>query len=282
MKHFLHTDHRLGLRVIKTGIAVTVCVVVARLIGLNEPLVAVVATIMSMGKSIDTSVRSASYKMAGVLIGSVFGGALSMISHGNAGLCGVGAIACFYLCHLLRMDEAGPLSCFVFAAVMFGGTAHHFWQYALVCGENALLGIAVAVIVNLAVMPPNYAQLIRRNYRTLSEKIKTEADHAANRQKIDVRPVESAISQLADYIRLYVLELKPLRGDDDNVFAISCKVATCRTIVDELKAVHSLQLIPDSEPPEKSAAVYRYHMDRIREFQKELEEDSEGLPEAEK
>lgn len=270
MKHLLHADRRLGLRVMKTGIAVTVCVVTGRLIGLNEPLVAVVATILSMGKSIDMSVRSASYKMAGVAIGCVFGGAFSMISHGNAGLCGIGAIACFYLCRLLGLDEAGPLSCFLFAAVMFGGTAPHFWRYALVCGENALLGIGVAVIVNLVVMPPNYARMIRQNYGELGEKIQIEIGHAANRQKIDARSVESSIDQLAGNIRLYVLELKPLRGDDANVFAISCKVATCRMIADELKAVGTLLLLPDGELTEKLAAVYRYHMDRIRSLQKSL------------
>lgn len=280
MKRFLHADHRLGLRIIKTGIAVTVCVVVARLLGLNDPLVAVVATILSMGKSIDMSVRSASYKMVGVVIGSVLGGGFSMVSHGNAGLCGVGAIACFYLCRLLRLEEAGPLSCFTFAAVMFTGAGNRFWQYALVCGENALLGIAVAVVVNLAVMPPNYAHLIRRCYETLCEKIKEETEHAACRQKIDVRSIEADIEQLSANIRLYVLELKPLRGDDANVFSISCRVTACRMIADELKAVSTLHLTPEQEPSQTDATVYRYHMDRILMFQKDLEEDAKPKREA--
>ncbi len=275
MKRFL-TGHRLGLRIIKTGIAVTVCVVAARLLGLNEPLVAVVATILSMGKSIDISVRSACYKMIGVVIGCVVGGVFSMISHGNAGLCGIGVIGCLYLCHLLKLEEGGLLSCFTFAAVMFTGVGTSFWPYALACGENALLGIAVAVVVNLAVMPPNYGQAIHRCYETLLQKIKTETEHAAARTKIDIRPVEAAMDQLNADIHLYVRELKPLRGDDADVFAISCRIVSCRMIADELRAVSTLKLAPDRELTETAATVYRYHMDRIREFRKSLEEPSGG------
>lgn len=279
MKRFLHADHRLGLRVIKTGIAVTFCVVIARLLGLNDPFVAVVAAILSMGKSIDMSVRSASYKMVGVVIGCVFGGGFSVISQGNAGLCGVGAIACFYLCHLFRIDEAGPLSSFTFAAVMFGPAAHHFWQYALVCGENALLGIAIAVAVNLAVIPPNYAQQIRKGYLAVCEKIKEESAHACAREKIDARSIEISLDRLSADIRLYVLELKPLRGDDAAVFSISCKIASCKMIADELKAVATLQLTPEKEPSEEQGPVYRYHMDRILLLTKELETKKTPTPE---
>ena len=96
MHRILREEHRLGLRVIKTGVAVTVCVVISTLIGLDRPFIAVIATVMSMGKSIDMSVKSGKDKMLGVVIATVVGWAFASLLPANAGLCGIGVILVIY------------------------------------------------------------------------------------------------------------------------------------------------------------------------------------------
>lgn len=282
---FLHSDHRLGMRIIKSGIAVTLCIAISNLLSLHNPLFAAVATVMSMGKSIDMSVRSGKNKMIGVVIGAALGGCLAALSPANAGLCGIGIIAVLYLCHLFRLDSAQALSCFTFLAVLFGAVPGNTWDYALRCGVNALLGIGVALAVNLVVMPPNYVEEIKRSFAVLREKTSAAIEDAAARRRIDVEAVNTAIENVSRNIRLYVSELKPFRGDDDEIFRISCHISIYRLILDELKAVEVMELTENPKPGAEIETVYSYHMKRIRQFEKSIQSGlksrAEGKKEAE-
>ena len=262
--HRIRSERRLGLRIIKTGIAVTVCVAISNMLKLDQPYLAVIATVLSMGKSIDMSVRSGKNKMIGVLIGSALGCGLAMISSGNAGLCGVGIIIALYLCQLFHLDGAAPLTCFAFAAVMFSATGPKPWDPALMCAENAMLGIAVAVIVNLIVIPPNYAEEVKLSYASLRDLVDLSVEDATGKREIRVKEIGAMIDRLADNVRLYVSEAKLLRGDDNEIFAISCKVSTYRALLDELKAVDAMQLVGKTELPDGLKTVYDYHMGRMR------------------
>lgn len=264
------SDHKLGLRIVKTGLAVTVCIVISNLLKLDDPFLAVIATVLSMGKSVDVSVRSAKNKLIGVAMGSALGCGFAMISGANPGLCGVGIIILLYLCQVFHLFGASTLSCFAFAAVMFAKASPKPWLSALTCAENALIGIAVAVIVNLVVFPPNYAEEVKRSYALLREKTDFAIQDAVEKRDLDVKEISNLIERLASNIRLYVSEAKMLRGDDDAIFAISCKVATYRMILDELKAVDGMELEGKEQIPESLQVVYTYHMERMRRLHEDV------------
>ena len=84
LSNFLKTNHRLGFRVVKTGIAVTLCVVISTFLKLDQPFFTVIAAVMTMGKSIDASIKSGRNKIFGVLIGAVIGYAFVSLSPANA------------------------------------------------------------------------------------------------------------------------------------------------------------------------------------------------------
>ncbi|QAT50750.1 hypothetical protein EQM14_13795 [Caproiciproducens sp. NJN-50] len=263
---FFRTNFRLGLRVVKTGIAVTFCIAISNLLHLNQPFIAVIATVISMGKSIDLSVKTGKNKMAGVVIGSAVGTAFAAILPGNAGLCGIGVILSLYLCHLFHLESAGVLSSFSFAAVMFGAAQSAPWKYALPCMGAALLGIAVAVVVNLTVMPPNYAVEIKKAYAELIGRTAAAIEDASARRTVSTKPVAEEIETLSRTLWLYISEAKILRWNDDEVFRISSSISLYRMVLDELKAVEVMELTEDGAPNEEILTVYRYHMKRMREL----------------
>ncbi|MFU0832365.1 MAG: FUSC family protein [Oscillospiraceae bacterium] len=268
---FFNTNCRPGPRVVKTGIAVTFCIVLSHILKLNQPFIAVIATVISMGKSIDLSLKSGKNKMIGVIIGTAVGTVFASLSPGNAGLSGIGIILSLYLCHLFRLESAGVLSSFSFAAVMFASAQSSPWKYALTCMGAALLGIGVAVIVNLTVMPPNYAMEIKRIYAELKKKTIKAIDDASARKMVNSQEMDAEIQNLAHALRLYISEAKILRWNDDEVFLISSNIATFRLILDELKAIEVMALTEDGEPSEEILTVYHYHMKRMRDlFQKIL------------
>lgn len=264
------TNHRMGLRIIKTGIAVTVCVAVSFLLKLNQPFFAVIATVMSMGKSIDISFKSGKNKLIGVIIGIAIGSGFALIAPANAGLCGIGIILTLYLCHLFKLTGASTLSCFLFAAMMFirdFGAHIITWHFAATCMIDSIIGIAIALLVNLIVMPPNYADEIKKSFTVLREQIKESVGNAADRKQIDARAAEAAMQKVNYNVNLYIAEAKFLRWNDEDVFKVSCKISTYQMILDELRAVKVMELTEDgAEPAPEVFTAYRYHMDRMQKL----------------
>ncbi len=270
LSNLLKTDHRLGFRVIKTGIAVTICVAVSFLFKLDQPLFAVVATVMSMGKSIDASVKSGKYKLIAVVIGVAIGCGFAFLSPANAGLCGVGIMITLYLCHFFKLNGAATLASFVFAAMMFNPAAvvHVVpWSYALACVMDSAIGIVIALIVNLVVMPPNYAGEIKKSCAQLCSQIEESFENAGSKTQIDARAVEALIAKLRYNVNMYISQTKFLRWNDDEVFKISCKISTYQMVLDELKAVEVMELTENtSELSAELLTVYNYHMDRMHKL----------------
>ena len=92
IKKLLKSSGGMGLRIVKTGIAATLCVVVSYWLMLDTPFFAVSTTVISMGKSIDISIRGGKNRIVGAAIGAAIGAAFAMALPGNAGLCGIGVI----------------------------------------------------------------------------------------------------------------------------------------------------------------------------------------------
>ncbi len=256
----LNTDRKLGMRIIKTGIAVTVCVAISSIFNFGQPLVAVVATVMSMGRSIDASLRSGKNKIIGVAIGAALGGFFAMLSPANAGLCGIGIILVIYICYLAKLDMAGTLASFVFAAVMFvsppGGKA---WQCALTCAGNASAGIIIAVVVNFVVMPPNYAEQVKKLYGRLVAEVSESVKNVNGVSSAELRDIKETIAAVEHAIDLYASELKILRWNDDEISEISDKVKVYIAVFEELRAAASVGSGGNTE----STSVYKYHKDNV-------------------
>ncbi|MBE6822649.1 FUSC family protein [Caproiciproducens sp. LBM24188] len=266
----LFAKHRMGLRIVKTGIAVTVCVVITVLLKIDHPFFAVVATVMSLGKSIDISVKAGRNKIFGVLIGTAIGYGFALLAPANAGLLGIGVMLTLYLCHLLKLNGAATLSCFAFAAMMLPSsfTVHPVtWRFALTCVEGSVIGIVIAVLVNLLIMPPNYVEEVKKASAQLRCQIQNAMEDAAERRPLDIRGAKAAIERLNYNVSLYVAEAKFLRWNDQEVFQISCQISTYQMVLDELKAVQVMELEKkDGELSPEMEAVYRYHMGRMRKL----------------
>ena len=129
IKKLLKSSGGMGLRIVKTGIAATLCVVVSYWLMLDTPFFAVSTTVISMGKSIDISIRGGKNRIVGAAIGAAIGAAFAMALPGNAGLCGIGVILTLYLCHVLKLNGGVPLACIIFTiVVLYRGSDP--WFYA--------------------------------------------------------------------------------------------------------------------------------------------------------
>ncbi len=253
-----------GLRVIKTGMAVTLCIFLSCTLRFGQPFTSAIAAAVMMEKSIDLSLRTARDGTVGTLLGAAVGLLFSLWDPGNAGLCGIGVIVTLYLCVLLHLERGTLLAEVAFFAVALMPPGGPYWFHALTCAADALLGILVALAVNLIVMPHHYAGEVRDNYQALCA-VAAQALHAARAgAPAPCKELAGQTEKLSQSIEAYVSERRLLRGSDEEIFRISCKLTQFREFAQELGNVQLL-LSPENGriPDEEREIIRRYHMARL-------------------
>lgn len=152
-----------GMRNIKTALAVFICVIVFAIMGPEfNPFFAAIAALVTMGSSIEDSVESGWNR----ILGTVFGGAGGMLGIFIANLIPyefayiaiipLGLIALIYLCNNFQKTGAIAIACVVYISVM---TTYPLelgsYMLAILRLLETAFGIIVAFLINRFIKVPD-------------------------------------------------------------------------------------------------------------------------------
>ncbi|MDR0672033.1 MAG: aromatic acid exporter family protein [Oscillospiraceae bacterium] len=148
-----------GMRIVKTGLCVAICLILGLAIGYPMPIYACIAAILATRPTLETSFRSGLDR----LMGTVVGGALaigvlffdlsSIHPYLQAILIGLGCAATLYFCVLIRSVDAAALSCVIFLIIV---SQHPQDKYLFAATRvlETLAGILISIGVNKFVNIP--------------------------------------------------------------------------------------------------------------------------------
>ena len=195
----------------------------------------------------------------GILCGIVVGSVSAFFLPGNAGAGGIGAIVTLYLCSLLHLRGAEALSCAAFFSVLLTQSASPLWRLALDQAGGMFLGLFVALVVNLLIMPPNYAGKILQKYRSLGEIIMVLPQTEHKRECLVA--LEHDVRDLQNYTMLYAAEPRFMRGETGEIKRITELSGMLQELLGELESALHIQERGLSEGQAEEA--YQYHMEQI-------------------
>lgn len=145
---------KVGMRNIKTAIAVFISIVLSKLFKMEYPFYAAIAAIISMQSSVEESFKAGRNRMFGTFIGAVVGFACALISPGNAFVSAIGIVIVIYICNLLKWKESSSIGGVVFLAIMLNLKGNSPLWYSINRLLDTFLGIIVAITVNYFIIPP--------------------------------------------------------------------------------------------------------------------------------
>ncbi len=145
---------KLGMRNIKTAIAVVISILISRGLKMEYPFYAAIASIISMQSSVENSFKAGRNRMLGTIIGALVGYLCALISPGNIFLTGIGIICVIYLCNLFNWKESSSISGVVFCAIMLNLKGSSPILYSINRITDTFVGIIVAIAVNYFILPP--------------------------------------------------------------------------------------------------------------------------------
>lgn len=155
MERHLKLKNKIGLRSIKTAIAVMIGLYLSYIFKLYTPLYTSIACVTSMQSSVYDSVNDVTKRGFTAVFGVTLGYFLSKITENpylEILVCGFGVLLILILLNYFKLNRMASLSCIVFMASYFSKIDK--FQYGINRVIGTIIGMLVGLLVNLIVARP--------------------------------------------------------------------------------------------------------------------------------
>ncbi len=155
MDNYVKSNKRIGLRSIKTAVAVMIGLYLSYIFKLYTPLYTSIACVTSMQSSVYDSVNDVTKRGFTAVFGVTLGYLLSKLTEDpylEILVCGFGVLLILFLLKQFKLNRMASLSCIVFMASYFSKIDK--FQYGLNRVIGTIIGMLVGLIVNLIVARP--------------------------------------------------------------------------------------------------------------------------------
>lgn len=242
----------LGLRTIKTGVALALAIFVAQVLEIEYPFFVGMTAIISMDKTMTNSLKMGRNRVVGTFLGACIGVLLSYVDRGNPLLCGIGIMILILICNYLRLQGSITIGGIVMIAIMVHTDKTPLF-YGFHRTFDTLIGALVSFFVNVVLFPYANNKRLENIILQLWEQTDKIVDALRNGEIVDTTSLNQEMDMIRNEIDLYHHEL--LKKDK-------------RDLVNELKlhydmAEHLMLEIEILETidKEKHPDVYQYHVD---------------------
>ncbi|MGN1344898.1 MAG: aromatic acid exporter family protein [Traorella sp.] len=240
----------IGLRTIKTSLAVMISVMISQLFEDSLPFYSGIAAIVSMGKTAKSTLKVMKSRMLGTLCGAIVGIGLSYIDRGNILLCGIGIILLIIICNQLKISSSIPISGIVLLGIMIStsNTPLYYGVHRLI---DTFIGLSVAYLLNRYFFPYTNEKRINNLDTLLREKMDEMITLLKENQEINLSKLENDMKKIQNELNLF--ESDVITDSQKNLIdQLEKKYSVADRILFEMK---NLTFINKSENP----MIYHYH-----------------------
>ncbi|MDA8442149.1 MAG: aromatic acid exporter family protein [Peptococcaceae bacterium] len=163
---------KFGWRIIKTGLAVALCVWIAQLLNFKYPFYSAIAAVIALQATLADSWRQGIIRMQGTLVGAITGYVFALVAVHNPWWTGLGLIVTLAILKAMRWTDAINIASIVFIAITINITGPPL-NYASSRIIDTLLGITVAFAVNQLFFPPRYKNAVASSFQHARQQVIT-------------------------------------------------------------------------------------------------------------
>lgn len=279
----------IGMRTIKTGLAVMLCCILTRF-AVDNMFYCATACVVTMQDTIKTSFKMGSQRVFGTLIGGLVGFLLVLISPANPILCGIGIMIVIKFCSIFKLSSL-VVSSVTFFSLYLGYIDSAPLVYSIQRVFDTSIGVIMGLIINYSVARPNYYD----NTMNVFKKIKSLCNEslrniALGKKDLEIDNIENNIKISEAFYSKLIDELNYSKGDF-NLDIIDKSLDLCRQIYFHIKSIELLEkelfLTKDNQKKlkklyknetilldvnENESPVFNFHLGKIIEKTRLLEE----------
>lgn len=285
----------IGMRYIKTAIAVTLCILISRALNWEYPFFAAIAAVISMESTVTSSFVTGRNRVMGTLVGAGIGLIFAMIRPEDALLCGLGVIVIIFVCNIMGWTNSTSIAAIVFLSVMLNLEGGSPLIYGINRIADTSLGISVALAVNYLIFPYNIAKHLVDWERELNDRVRSLIRQKfCLKEPVTLDDLLQEIIRLEEHYTLHASEFRIGKKEDAHILRIKEKLVVYRDLYAHMKMLMRLNGEPCLNPanvdrinalgyerlPEGCVVaddlntVYNYHVGKILDKLKTLSAQS--------
>ncbi|AYF53660.1 FUSC family protein [Clostridium botulinum C] len=256
---------KIGMRNLKTSIAVVLCVIIIRILHIDSPFYACIAAVICMQTWVSDSFIVGKNRMIGTFIGALIGLLLALIKPGNIILIGIGIIGVIYICNLLGKNKSITIGCIVFLAIMVNLTSKTPLIYSTFRLIETFIGIFISVFVNYFVFPRDHSENL---YNVKEDILNIIYDLSENKihkgENIDLSKLENKISHFESLLNSYMSEITRQKLESMEISNLREQLTICKDAYNHLCMLNFVtsDSYIDKEHPNLDI-VYNYHLENL-------------------
>lgn len=232
---------KIGMRTVKTGIAVSLCTLLAQYL-VENPMFAGVGCVASVQDTVKGSLKLGFNRVKGTMIGGLVGFLCVLISPGNPILAGIGIMTTIYSCTALGINSGIIVSSVTFLSIHLGIIDSNPAYYSIQRVMDTSVGVVIGVIINYVLARPDYLEItdksLKNARRIVGECIKSGI---INNGVFDRERLRKKISKLETIYQKLVDEMKYTKNQV-NIDIIENEILLYKSINHHIK---SIQLIDE-------------------------------------
>lgn len=249
---------KLGARILKTGIAIMLALLLSKLLHVPSPVMAGIAAIFAVQPTIYRSYQSILEQVQGNFIGAVFATAFVLLLGNHIVVIGIAVIIVITINLKLKLENTIGLSLVTLVSIM-ESPGDQFLEFAAIRFSTIMLGVFSAFVVNLVFLPPRYEN---RLYHKISDAtgdiirwIRLTARNASdhNLLKNEIDKLRDTLTKANLIYTMYKEERKYFKREDSvkarKLVIYRHMISTSRRALETLNRLHRFEneyhLLPD-------------------------------------
>ena len=279
----------IGLRTVKTALAVTLAVLLVRLYSDNNDSIfyAAMGAAVGMDITVTKSLRQGLTQLISVFCGTIMGFlSLQFFPTMPALVVGLGVLLLIIICNALKINFSISLSCIIFlSAALTSSPEDNLWMDAVLRMRNTTVGVLIALLVNVTIHPYNNKSRIIAMLRAHQRRIIHLLDAIVLRGDApDLQPAVELLWQMDAELKLYHAQRLFHKNKDDEALLRGCR-QLCGRMLQELEVISGMDCLgtlsgenaallqalglslPEEDQPgngtEQDTTVMNYHIGKL-------------------
>ena len=163
----------IGMRSLKTGLAVIIGLLAAYLLNIESATILAGSIIISMQTSLHDSFETAFFRVFSTIVGALLGLFFQLMHFANAFTAGIGVIIIIYLCNVFNVKKALVLATMVLVSIIVYDydSRIELVYYSLDRLFATFLGALIAFLINFTFFKPKQEKFLVESYHAIIPQI---------------------------------------------------------------------------------------------------------------
>lgn len=255
---------RIGMRNIKTGIAVFLATLAGYLGIVETPVYTVSVCIFSIKNTIKNSLEDSCARIIGTLLGGFIGYFFALFFKGNIISITLGVIFIIHICNILKISDSSAVASVTFTAICLGVGNSSPLNYSIMRTIDTLVGVIIALLVNYTVSRQKYTKYLWNAFTTsyndciniINYMIKTN-DFSSSYIKLNNRYID-----LQDYYNQLLDEIT-YSNKVHNINYLHNEFDLCEQLIHHIHGLYLIEKRICSMQTAVNEPIYKYHKSSI-------------------